>query len=157
MIAQPPDELLRVLERHGVPFVVIGGHAVNFHGYVRSTEDLDVIWLRAPAAERSLLAALNDIHAQWISDEIDPATRIEKLVTVDAGYVRLNHLMMLVTDHGFLDLFDYIPGFPDVDVQEVFNQSVLSQGIRYVSLPWLKQMKKAAGRPQDLSDLENLA
>jgi len=32
-------EILSHLQKHGVPFVLIGGHAVNYHGYVRSTED----------------------------------------------------------------------------------------------------------------------
>jgi len=50
----PPDlELLDVLRRHGVPFVVVGGHAVNVHGYRRATEDTDVVWPRSPAAEGS--------------------------------------------------------------------------------------------------------
>jgi hypothetical protein len=156
MTLQPHNELLRLLERHGVPFVVIGGHAVSFHGHVRATEDLDVVWLRSTSAEAALLAALREAHAQWISDEIDPATRLEKTVDVNVAYVRSQRLMMLVTDYGFLDLFDYVPGCPDADVREVFDQSIVAQGIRYVSLPWLKQMKRAAGRPQDLSDLENL-
>lgn len=29
-----------VMARHNVPFVVIGAHAVSFHGYLRATEDL---------------------------------------------------------------------------------------------------------------------
>jgi hypothetical protein len=37
-------ELLDVLRRHGVQFVIIGGHAVNFHGYGRATEDTDIVF-----------------------------------------------------------------------------------------------------------------
>lgn len=33
--------LLETLARHGVPFVIIGGHAVNFHGSLRASEDVD--------------------------------------------------------------------------------------------------------------------
>ena len=40
----PDIELLTILRRHAVPFVIIGGHAVNFHGYRRVTEDTDVVW-----------------------------------------------------------------------------------------------------------------
>lgn len=41
-----PFRLLDVLSSHDVPFVVIGGHAVTFHGFVRATEDTDVVvWL----------------------------------------------------------------------------------------------------------------
>jgi hypothetical protein len=135
---------------------VIGGHAVAFHGHIRATEDVDIIWLRNHESEGVLLAALQEAHAQWISDDVDPATRLEKLVPVTGAYVGSTHLMMLVTDYGFLDLFDYIPGFPEARVEELWDQSILSNGIQYVSLDWLKQMKRSAGRPQDVLDLENL-
>ena len=42
----PSPGLLDVLSEHGVPFVVIGGHAVNLHGVLRATEDTDLLWLR---------------------------------------------------------------------------------------------------------------
>jgi hypothetical protein len=110
-------ELLKILTDHRVPGVVIGGHAVTFHGHIRETEDLDVIWLRSPDAERSLLAALTAVNAKWISNVVDPTTGIEKLVPVSLPYIKANHLMLLVTDLGLLDLFDYVPGMPDANVQ----------------------------------------
>lgn len=57
-------QLLNVLKHHGVPFVIIGGHAVNFHGYGRATEDTDVIWLRSPEAENALFLALSANHLE---------------------------------------------------------------------------------------------
>jgi hypothetical protein len=38
-----PLQVFEVLARAQVPYVIIGGHAVNFYGYVRTTEDADVI------------------------------------------------------------------------------------------------------------------
>lgn len=156
MSPQPPNELIRALREHGVPFVVIGGHAVSFHGYVRATEDLDVVWARSPQAETALLAALTAINASWISDDRDPATGLERLVPVSAAHIRAEHLIMLVTDHGFLDLFDYVPGCPEADVAQFMADSVEADGVRYCSLAWLRRMKHAAGRPRDVADLENL-
>ena len=72
------------------------------------------------------------------------------------AYVRSRHLMMLVTDHGFLDVFDYVPGEPGASVPALFGEAVEHDGTRYASLPWLLRMKRAAGRPKDLSDLEHL-
>ena len=46
----PDFRLFDALNRHAVPFVVIGGHAVNVHGYARATEDTDLLWVRSPAA-----------------------------------------------------------------------------------------------------------
>jgi hypothetical protein len=149
-------KLLKTLTDHGVPVVVIGGHAVSFHGHIRDTEDLDVVWLRSEAAEAALLAALSTVNARWISNEIDPATGIEKLRPVSLPYIQANHLMMLVTDLGLLDLFDYVPGIPDANAQDVFDQSIPSGDARFVSLDWLRRMKRATDRSKDAEDLRQL-
>ncbi len=151
-----PLNVFQLLARAGVPFVIIGGHAVIFHGYVRATEDADLIFERSPASEAALLEALQSIHACWISDDATGATGHERLVPVSASYVRGEHLMMLNTDLGFLDLYDYIPGFPDTPVAEVFSDSIELDNLRFVSLRWLRKLKQAAGRHKDLDDLEHL-
>ena len=66
------------------------------------------------------------------------------------------HLMMLTTDLGFLDLYDYIPGFPDTPVADVFSDGIELDNLRFVSLRWLRKLKQAAGRHKDLDDLEHL-
>jgi hypothetical protein len=46
-----PDDPLAIfhtLAAAGIPFVIIGGHAVNFHGYIRTTEDADIVFRRTP-------------------------------------------------------------------------------------------------------------
>ncbi|NQU09972.1 hypothetical protein HQ590_04215 [bacterium] len=102
------------------------------------------------------MEALQLIHAGWISDEIDPQTRLERLVPVSHPYVESQHLMMLSTDLGFLDIYDYIPGFPDTPVPEIVADSVPLDNLRFCSLRWLRQMKEHAARHKDLDDLENL-
>lgn len=155
--AMAPDlRVLEVLSRHGVPFVVIGGHAVNFHGSLRATEDTDVLWIRSPETERDLLAALREIEAEYIGNEIDPTTGIERTHPVTAAFIRAERLMMLSTQAGFLDLFDHVPGFPHEPVRTVWETGVELDGVRFASLSWLRRMKRAAGRPKDLLDLENL-
>lgn len=152
----PDARILEVLSRYGVPFVVVGGHAVNVHGYIRATEDTDVLWIRSPEAEAALLQALGEVHAEYIGAEIDPVTKIERTHPVTAAFVRSERLMMLCTTAGFLDLFDYVPGLPDVSVEAIRASAVQVDGVRYASLGWLRKLKQAAGRPKDLIDLENL-
>lgn len=153
----PPDfSILQVLKRHGVPFVIIGGHAVNFHGYGRTTEDTDIVWRRSGQSEESLHKALLELDARYLGKEIDPATGIEQTHPVSSQFIAGNHLMMLWTSQGFLDLFDYIPGYPDADVNDLFATSIESFGLRFTSLDWLRRMKKVSARPQDLLDLKNL-
>lgn len=149
--------MFEMLRRHGVPFVIVGGHAVNYHGHRRATEDADVVWMRSPTSQVALTAALEELSAQYITREIDPATGIERTMPVNAAFVAANHLMMLwVPDLGFIDLFDYIPGEPESDVGELFRTSVEAEGYRYASLAWLRRMKRSAGRSQDLDDLREL-
>jgi hypothetical protein len=64
--------------------------------------------------------------------------------------------MMLCTNAGFLDLFDYVPGYPGQAVAALFESCREAEGLRFVSLEWLRRLKAAAGRPKDLLDLENL-
>lgn len=35
------EELLRLLEKHSVDYMIVGGYAVAFHGYPRFTKDID--------------------------------------------------------------------------------------------------------------------
>jgi len=149
-------ELLAVLRRYGVPFVIIGGHAVNFHGYVRATEDADVVWLRSPQSEQALFEALTELEARFIGNQIDPATGIEQTYPVTAAFIEASSLMMLLTRYGFLDLFDYVPGLPQLQPAELLASSIESEGLRYVSLDRLRQMKQTSGRSKDQLDLENL-
>jgi hypothetical protein len=151
-----PFHLIDVLAKHEVPFVIIGGHAVAYHGYVRATEDTDVVFLRSADAEAALYKALVELNARWIGREIDPETGIEHTYPVSPEYIRATRLMMLLTDAGFLDIFDFIPGHPNEPVEELFGSSHQSGGRRFVSLEWLRRMKQAAGRPKDRLDLENL-
>ena len=151
-----PFRLIDALIKHEVPIVIIGGHAVTYHGYVRATEDTDVVFLRSDEGEAALYTALTELNACWIGNEIDPQTGLERTSPVSPEYIRGTRLMMLVTDYGFLDIFDYIPGYPNEAVGDLFASSHDSAGRKVVSLKWLRKMKEAAGRPKDRMDLDNL-
>ena len=38
------EELLRLLEGHGVEYMIVGGYAVAYHGHPRFTKDIDVFF-----------------------------------------------------------------------------------------------------------------
>jgi hypothetical protein len=155
-MTESKDSVFQVFQRHGVPFAVIGGYAVIVHGFVRATEDYDLVFLRTPDSEARLLAALKEVNARWIDEEIDPATGIERQIPVSESYVRGQRLMMLITDVGFVDVFDYVPGCEDASVADLMAEALVVDGIRYASKAWVLRMKKAAGRTKDLLDIENL-
>jgi hypothetical protein len=150
------EKIFDVLRHHGVPFVVIGGLAVNVHGFGRATEDTDIVWIRSPQTEQALLRALIELDSQYIGDDIDPSTKVERAHPVTMPFIQSNHVMLLTTRLGFLDLFDHIPGFPQEDAAQLLGSAVESGGVKYASLPWLRRMKAATGRQKDKLDLENL-
>ena len=153
----PPDfRVFEALTRHGVPYVIIGGHAVNYHGHQRGTDDADLIWIRSPEADAKLLAALAELDAKYIGRDVDPVTKIERLYPVSPTYLSVTHLLMLWTHCGFLDLYDYIPGEPLADPRAAYDSADVFGDLRFVSLPWLRRLKRTAGRPKDLIDLTEL-
>jgi len=58
-IVLPPDfkEFLNLLKNHNIRYLLIGGYAVGYHGYPRSTNDMDIwIAIHPKTAERMVLA-----------------------------------------------------------------------------------------------------
>ena len=53
------SEFVELLNSHGVEFVVVGGHAVAFHGHPRLTGDID-FFIRATGANAKLLLTALD-------------------------------------------------------------------------------------------------
>jgi predicted nucleotidyltransferase len=58
----PPDfkEFLRYLKDHEVRFLLIGGYAVNAHGYIRNTVDIDVWVASDPENRRRVVHAVRE-------------------------------------------------------------------------------------------------
>lgn len=111
-LSQPLDAfgLVAALTGHEVDFVVIGGVALQAHGHVRTTADLDVIVAWTPENLQRLAAALRELDAKVRGVDAD-------LLGLDLGdpdtlYAGGNFL--LHTRHGDLDVFaiDQTPGAP---------------------------------------------
>src|SRR6266851_1493873 len=55
------DRLVRALDKSGVRYLVAGGLAVNAHGYLRFTRDVDLVLQLAPENIASAFGALEGI------------------------------------------------------------------------------------------------
>lgn len=156
MTEQDPLRFVDLMVEAGIPFVVIGGHAVNVHGFARATEDVDLLYQRSRDTDAQLCEVLDDINAFYIGNELDPETGIEKTYPVTIDYIHQNQLMMLGSDLGYIDLFTFVPGIPNASVEELIASAEHINDRPFVSLAWLRKLKEASGRPQDLIDIENL-
>jgi hypothetical protein len=147
--------LLAALNNAEVDFVVIGGFAVSAHGYPRATKDLDIV--PAPDTENleRLAAVLQKLNATLLGMEEFSA---EEIVQPDAGGRAMGGNFVLATSSGRLDVMQLVA--PDIDFGELADASVedevFGHQVRFCSYEHLVAMKEAAGRPEDLLDLERL-
>ena len=145
--------LLEALHGHGVRFVVIGGVAVGAHGFIRGTEDLDLVPDPDHENLERLTGALDELETTLptVGDRpFDPAT--------DAGVIRRGGNVTASTKFGALDVVQRAQGVPSYSqlAADAIESELLNIPVRVCSLARLREMKEAQSRTQDLLDLENL-
>ena len=145
-IPLPDDfsEFLKLLNNHGVRYLLIGGYAVAYHGYVRSTADLDM-WVEISENNaNALVSALGEFG--FSVDKLSP-----KLFLVEHRIVRMGlppfRIKVLTTISG-------------LEFRKTYDRRIVERWseieVPIIDLASLKINKRAAGRHQDLDDLENL-
>ena len=58
-------EFLRLLQDRGVLYVVIGRHAVNYHGYERHIVARDIVIENSEVNAQRFLSVLSDLKMAW--------------------------------------------------------------------------------------------
>ena len=154
-------ELFRRLSSAGVDCVVIGGFAVVAHGVIRATKDLDIC--PSPARENlaRLAALLKDLRARQVGHD-EFADNEFPLDPTDPDDLAVGGNFLVETNIGRLDVMQWVRG---VDADDAYGQlaatAVTAEAfgvpITVASLADLRRMKRAAGRPRDLQDLQDLA
>jgi hypothetical protein len=140
------DDALRVIQSLNdaeVDYVVVGGVAVNLHGLVRATEDLDVFVRPEPENIARLRRAL---HAVWSDPDIEQITAEDLCGDYPAvrygppeGTLYLDILTRLGEATSFADL-------------EAEEKEVAGVRIRVATPRTLYRMKKNTVRPIDRGD-----
>jgi hypothetical protein len=150
-----PQEILETLVGFGVDFVIVGGVAVQAHGYLRGTGDLDVIPRPSSLNLSRLGEALADLEAEvW---------RSRRPVNVtDPNLLRRAPEVPLVTRYGRLDLLNIemtagAPASYEDLVGRALVVEISGREVAVAGVDDLIRMKRAAGREQDLLDIAALA
>jgi hypothetical protein len=146
------DALLTTLGRQEVAFIVVSGAAAIAHGSARLTQDLDIVYDRAPANLDRLVAALT-AHKPYLRGAPPGLPFLWDRTTLERG---LN--FTLVTSLGDVDLLGEIPGggaYRDL-LPDAIELRVFQVRCRCLSLRQLIRAKRAAGRPRDLEALAEL-
>jgi hypothetical protein len=133
-----------LLSAHRVEYLLIGGHAVGYHGYPRATADMDVwIGVRPDNAER-MVGVLHEFG--FTDPAVQPDLFLEEDRIVRIGMPPLR-----------IEIATTISG---VAFTECYADRVVDNldgvEVSLISLRHLRANKQASGRHKDLGDLENL-
>ena len=136
-------EVIASLNEAGVDYAIFGGVALNIHGIVRATEDIDVFLRAEPANIERLRKALRKV---WNDPEIDGITAEDlcgQYPAVRYGPPDGTLYLDLVTRLGEAFAFD------DLKVETKVIENV---NVKVVTPRTLYEMKKGTVRPQDQAD-----
>jgi predicted nucleotidyltransferase len=137
-------EFLRLLNKHGVDYLLIGGYAVGYHGYPRTTADMDVWTSIGPENAQKLVDVFNEFGMK--SPDITP-----ELFMTPGNIVRMGVPPVRIEVLNEIDGVTFSDCSANATIDEI-------DGVRVslISLADLKRNKKASGRHKDLDDLEHL-
>lgn len=147
----PPDflDLLIELNRADVKYLLVGGHAVAYYGRPRATQDFD-LWIEAsPDNARRVLAALTAFGAP-----LGSLTRAD-LESPGQGF-RMGSppfRVEILTEISGVAFADAWPKRESCTV-ELSPEGPITFGV--IGRDDLIRNKRAAGRPQDLADVDVL-
>ena len=153
------EAVFDALNRADVAYLVVGGLAVNAHGYVRMTMDIDLVIALNP---ENILKALHGLEEARFRPAVpvtpeqfaDPANRKRWLEEKEMRVLKLwsDKYRLSPVDIFIYEPFDFAAEY--ARAQRLELREGLSVPI--VSLEALLTMKREAGRPQDLADIDAL-
>jgi len=140
-------ELLSILNAHRVKYLVIGAYAVAIHAQPRATKDLDILVKADLGNAKAVFAALADFGAPMQG-------------MTPADFEEPGPLFRIGREPVGVDILTAIPGV-EFDaawarrVEAVFDEETNLRAT-CISREDLLTAKRAAGRKQDLADIEAL-
>jgi len=153
MNAFDPLEILKVLAKHQVRFVIIGGIAGRLWGSTTVTNDLDICYARDAKNLDALAAALKELKVKLRGADRDLP------FIADARSLKMGDSFTFTTIAGNFDCLGTPAGSGGFDALARTATPMEVGGLKapVASLEDLIQMKRAAGRAKDLIEVEILA
>lgn len=146
MIRLPNDfkDFLRLLNSNEVEYLVVGGYAVSYYGYPRSTGDMDVWVAVHPENIQRLIKVLSEFGFNKENLSSDLFLKKDQIIRMGMPPIRIE-ILTSISGVGFDDCY-----------QARITDRVDGVQVNFISIEDLKKNKKAAGRHKDLGDLESL-
>jgi hypothetical protein len=138
--------VIKSFNANKVEYLIVGGHAVNYYGFVRSTLDMD-IWISTRPTN------LDKLYKSFIQLGYDDNSSKEAI-----NYLLEKHIINISVDKSVIDLIDASIVREDFD-RSYKNHNILiieNVEIKIIGLIDLINCKKKSNRPKDLLDVKEL-
>jgi hypothetical protein len=137
-------DFLRLLNSHGVKYLVVGGYAVGYYGYPRATGDMD-IWIAVDEVNAEKTAqTLRDFGMPKKEAVKDLFIENNKIIRMGVPPIRIE----VITGASGIEFEECYLRREIIDIDDIL--------VNFISLADLKTNKQACGRYKDLEDLEHL-
>jgi predicted nucleotidyltransferase len=138
------EELLQLLKKHNVKFCIVGSFALAIHARPRYTKDMDILIEPAEANTDNVLKALTEFGF--------PLGNLSA-----ADFAKPDNIVQLGFEPVRIDVISSIAGVTFDEVWENrYSGTYGDTPVDFIGLDQLIKNKRAAGRPQDLVDVETL-
>jgi predicted nucleotidyltransferase len=144
LFTQDMKDLIEAFEKYEVQYVLVGGHAVNYYGYVRSTQDIDFLVMPSQENAQNIMKALSEFGfgSAGIPQEY---------------FEREGTAVHLGVEPNRIDLLTHLKG---ISYETVFKnrERVILDGItlNIIAYSDLLAAKRHSERPRDLADVDEL-
>ena len=137
-------EFVALLNAANVKYLLVGGHAVAFHGHPRYTGDIDF----------------------FVEPSLENGARLARLFT-DFGFGDLGFVAEDFTEPGTVIQLgrppcriDILPSLDGIEFEAAWNERIEAvldgEPMHVISREMLVKNKRATARPQDMADIEKL-
>lgn len=145
---QNMDEFIRLAEKHKVELLMVGGAAVQFHGYNRNSFDVD-FWINPTRTNfQKLISVFNEMGYQ-LTDF--PQKVLEKKQNISVKFAPLDLNLELITNFSVNKTFE--EAYEQAEILKTGETDAVS---KVLSLEDLIISKVKSGRPKDLLDVQEL-
>jgi hypothetical protein len=142
------ENLIDAFDRDGIEYALCGGIALGVHGYVRATQDIDML-VPSEQLDRALATAKGagfDVARKIVFGlKTGRPREIHRVSKLDPETSDLLPLDLMVVAHEYAEVWN-------ARMKVAWRQ----RNLAVVSRDGLATMKRLAGRPQDLADLAKL-
>ena len=137
-------ELLKLLEKHKVDYMIVGGYAVAFHGHPRFTKDIDLFFRINTQNIEKLRQALIEFGFSDNDVPVDAFTTVGNVLTFGVPPVRV-------------DLLNSIDGIEYDSVKSNVVRGVYGGvEVTFIGFEDLIKNKESTSRIKDKGDVEEL-